>query len=228
MASITDARDFMPALSVALDVREAEGRSPGARVASLIGDQRVLLLLDNLEQVVSAAPEIAELITKCPGLKLLVTSRAPLRISHEREYPLAPLKLPDPDESMSVESMRDAPAVALFVECARKAKPGFDMTPDNAADVVAVCRRLDGLPLALELAGARIRLLSPKVCWGGLIGPDFSARGSAGATSTLRATIDEPLLLTETEKRSSGECPCSGAITIDGRSDIYRRLPGHR
>src|SRR6266545_2690408 len=145
-----------------LDVKEAEGRTLGDGVAALIGDRKALLLLDNLEQVVSAASELAGLIERCPGLRIVTTSRTPLRIAAEREYPLAPLALPpssDPDET---ESLMAYPAVALFVDRARKARGSFELMPENAGVVAAVCRRLDGLPLALELAAARLRLLSPE------------------------------------------------------------------
>ncbi|MBV8218680.1 MAG: adenylate/guanylate cyclase domain-containing protein, partial [Solirubrobacterales bacterium] len=94
MADITDPADFLPALADALDVKEAEGRTPGQGVVSLLGDKSALLLLDNLEQIVQAAPEVARLVERCPGLRIATTSRTPLRIAAEREYPLAPLTLP--------------------------------------------------------------------------------------------------------------------------------------
>ena len=183
---------MIPAIADALDVKEAEERTLGEGLAELIGDKKALLLLDNLEQVVSAAPEVASLIERCPALRLVTTSRTPLRIAAEREYPLATLGLP--------------PAVALFVERARLSRGSFELTDDNAEAVEAVCQRLDGLPLALELAAARLRLLSPEALLERLdhalqvltSGPvDVPER-----QQTLRATIDwSHSLLSEPEQR---------------------------
>jgi class 3 adenylate cyclase len=147
LADVGDPAQFVPALADALDVKEAEERTLGEGIAALIGEKKALLLLDNLEQLVAVAPEVAELISHCPELRIVATSRTPLRIAVEREYPLAPLEVP--------------PAVELFVERARAARGTFELTPENADSVEAVCRRLDGLPLAVELAAARLRILSP-------------------------------------------------------------------
>ena len=150
--------DFVPALAAALDVKEAEDRTLGEGIVSLIGDRKALLLLDNLEQVVSAAPEVARLVERCPSLRIVTTSRTPLRIAAEREYPLAPLALPPSSDGDSIESL-----MAYSGDRAvRRARPSrrtasFALTPQNAGAVAAVCRRLDGLPLALELAAARLR-----------------------------------------------------------------------
>src|SRR5204863_1312745 len=103
LADVTDAEQFLPALADALDVKEAEGRTLGDGIAALIGDRKALLLLDNLEQVVSAAPDIARLIERCPGLLIVTTSRTPLRIAAEYEYPLAPLGLPPTADSDATE-----------------------------------------------------------------------------------------------------------------------------
>ena len=99
LADVTDAAQFLPALADALDVKEAEGRTLGDGVVALIGDKKALLLLDNLEQIVAAAPEVAELVERCPGLRIVTTSRTPLRIAAEREYPLAPLGRPSSSDS---------------------------------------------------------------------------------------------------------------------------------
>jgi class 3 adenylate cyclase len=162
LAEVTDPADFLPAVADALDVKEAEGRTLGDGVAALIGDRKALLLLDNLEQVVVAASEVAGLIERCPALRIVATSRAPLRIAAEREYQLAPLELPPASDPGSIESLIEYPAIALFVERVRTTSGSFELTPENAEAVAAVCRRLDGLPLALELAAARLRLLSPE------------------------------------------------------------------
>jgi predicted ATPase/class 3 adenylate cyclase len=191
-ADVTDPAQFVPALADALDVKEAEERTLDEGVAALIGDKKALLLLDNLEQLLSAAPEVAGLIARCPALRVVITSRTPLRIGAEREYALAPLDLP--------------PAIELFVERARTTRSTFELTNENAEAVEAVCRRLDGLPLAIELAAARLRLLSPEALLQRLdhalqvltSGPrDIPAR-----QQTLRATIDwSHSLLAESEQR---------------------------
>ena len=206
LADILEADTFVRALAAALDVKEAEERTLGDGVISLIGDNKALLLLDNLEQIVSAAPDIARLVAACPRLRIVITSRTLLRIAAEREFPLAPLALPASADAGSSELLLDYPAVALFVERARASKGGFALTPQNAGAVIEVCRRLDGLPLALELAAARLRILSPEALLERLdhalnvltSGP----RDTAERHHTLRATIDwSHALLTESEQR---------------------------
>ena len=192
LADVTDPDDVVPAIAQALDVKESDERTLGDGIVALIGDRRALLLLDNLEQVVSAAPEAADLVARCPGLHLVITSRTPLRIAAEREYPLAPLE---------VDS-----AVALFAERATAAKGSFEVTAENAAVVETLCRRLDGLPLALELAAARLRLLSPEALLERLDRAldvlTSGHRDSAERHQTLRATIGfSHSLLTESEQR---------------------------
>jgi non-specific serine/threonine protein kinase len=124
--------------------------------------KRLLLVLDNFEQVVEAAPILAELLAAAPGLKLLVTSREALHISSEVEIAVAPLELPAPDPAPAPERLRDVAAIELFVQRARAAQADFSLTPANAPAVVEICTRLDGLPLAIELAAARIKVLSPE------------------------------------------------------------------
>src|SRR6202007_2197492 len=108
-----------------------------------------------------AAPLLAELLNVSPSLKLLVTSRAALHVYHEQEFPVPPLALPDSKSLPSLEGIAQSPAIALFVQRAAAVKPNFTLTEDNAAAVAEICARLDGLPLAIELAAARAKLLSP-------------------------------------------------------------------
>jgi predicted ATPase len=122
----------------------------------------VLLVLDNVEQVVDAAPEIGQLLTMTERLRILATSREPLGLSGEREYPVPPLDLPDIDALPSLEALSQFEAVRLFVDRATAVKPGFEVTNENAPAVAEICARLDGLPLAIELAAARIKILSPE------------------------------------------------------------------
>ena len=161
MADVYHPADFLPALAAELDVKEAEGRTLGDGVVSLIGDKKALLLLDNLEQVVAAAPDVAWLAERCPALRIVTTSRTQLRIAAEREYLLDTLALPPASTPVSTESLMTYSAVALFVERGQTTRSSFELTPENAGAVAAICRRLDGLPLALELAAARLRLLFP-------------------------------------------------------------------
>lgn len=128
-------------------MKEAEERSVAEGIVALVGERRVLLVLDNLEQIVAAAPDVAGLVARCPELRIVVTSRTPLRIAGERLYPLQPLPADD--------------AVALFEARARAVSSDFRPTEHTEA-VADICRRLDGLPLALELAAARLRLLGPE------------------------------------------------------------------
>ena len=159
LASVTTAADVLPTVGIALDIAEAHGRSALDAICTVIGDRRVLLVLDNLEQVLAAAGDIAALVARCPALQVIATSRAPLKIGAEVEFVLPPLDLPAQDASLG--TMRACPSVALFLQRAEKVKPGFVLTAANAAMVGAICRRLDGLPLALELAAARVRILEP-------------------------------------------------------------------
>jgi predicted ATPase/class 3 adenylate cyclase len=206
LAAVTDASDFVPAVADALAVKEAEGRSQAEGIVALIGDKQALLLLDNLEQVVSAAPDIAALVTQCPELRILTTSRTPLWFDAERGYALGPLALPPQETREALESLMAYPAVALFVERAKVARSGFELTADSAPVVVAVCRRLDGLPLAIELAAARTRLLSAEALLQRLDHAldllTTGQRDRPDRQQTLRATIDwSHSLLAASEKR---------------------------
>lgn len=154
--------DLVDVIARSLRLQEAEGQSQQEAVILALRDRRLLLVLDNFERFVPSAPRVAELLALAPRLSLLVTSRIPLRIRGEHEVQLEPLSLPDPgDERM--EAVASSEAVALFLERARMVAPRLALTAENASTVAAICRRLDGLPLALELAAARLRNLSPVV-----------------------------------------------------------------
>jgi len=206
LADVSEPDAFVPALANALDAKEAEDRTLRDGIVSLIGDRKALLLLDNLEQIVTVAPEVADLIERCPSLRIAITSRTLLKIEAEREYPLGPLAVPPSSAEGSAESLLDYSAAALLVERARTAKTSFEVTAANAEAIGAVCRRLDGLPLALELAGARLRLLSPEALLERLDHAlevlTSGRRDSPGRQQTLRATIDwSHSILTEPEQR---------------------------
>ena len=134
---------------------------PEERVLEFLARRSALLVLDNLEQIADAGDVVSRLLTTAPGLRILATSRRPLHLVDEHLYPVAPLPVPDLDSDREPDEL-DTGAVALFVRRARMVKPTFTLNPANVADIVALCRRLDGLPLAIELAAARSRLLGPK------------------------------------------------------------------
>ena len=158
LAAARDPDQVIPAIAQALGVSSRSG-SVQALLATLGPETNMLLLLDNFEHVVDAAPAIADLLKGAPGLTALVTSREPLKVGGEREYPIAPLPLPDTTTEISPEQLADLDPVRLFAERAQAVSPAFALTPDNAAAVAEICRRLDGLPLAIELAAARVKAL---------------------------------------------------------------------
>jgi predicted ATPase len=128
-------------------------------VTGYLGDRRALLVLDNLEQLDGAAGVVSGLLAAAPDLVVLATSRRPLHLPGEQELPVPPLRVPS---QASVEEVAACGAARLFVQQAAMARPGFTLTAGNAADVAAICGRLDGLPLAIELAASRVRLLAPR------------------------------------------------------------------
>jgi predicted ATPase/DNA-binding XRE family transcriptional regulator len=161
LASLADPALVVPTAARSMGLSVAGGQSPHETLSAYLQEKRLLLVLDNFEHLMEAAPEVAELLSSCPDLTVLITSRAPLRLRGEREYPVPPLDVPDPSRVPDVEEIVDAPAARLFVERAQEASPTFELTVTNAAAVAAICRRLDGLPLALELAAAKVRFLGP-------------------------------------------------------------------
>ena len=168
LASINDATLVIPTIAhtLGLQHRYAERQQPHAEhmeyLKTFLREKQSLLLLDNFEQVVDAAPDIAELLVACPRLKILVTSRAALHLSGEHEFPLPPLALPDGTSPLPVHELTQYAAIALFLQRAMAIKPDFDVTTANVQTIAMICRRLDGLPLAIELAAARIKLLPPQ------------------------------------------------------------------
>ncbi|MEZ4561940.1 MAG: tetratricopeptide repeat protein [Thermomicrobiales bacterium] len=160
LTTITDPSLLPAAMAQALGLREQGNREALAQVVDLANDQSLLLVLDNFEHVQVAAPEVSRLLSRCPDLRLLVTSRSPLRIQGEHELPIFPLAVPpDDDGAYALHELLEYPSIRLFVERAQAVDPGFRLTEENGGAVAAICRRLDGLPLALELAAARTRIL---------------------------------------------------------------------
>jgi predicted ATPase len=161
LAPITDPGLGAPAIAQALGLHEAGDEPLDRTLAAFLRDRAALLVPDNFEQVVEAAPLVANLLGGCPRLTVLATSRVRLRVSGEREHAVPPLGLAEPDERSTVADVAAAEAARLFGERAQAVREDSALTPENAAAVATICRRLDGLPLAIELAAARVKVLPP-------------------------------------------------------------------
>ena len=197
LASVSDPNVIASTIAQTLGVRESGGQRPQESLKDYMRKNvtaPLLLLVDNFEHLLSAAPMLAELLALAPGLKILVTSRAALRVHGEYEFALPTLALPDSRASYTLSSLEEWPGIALFVQRAAAVKSGFSLTPENASAVVEICARLDGLPLAIQLAAARIKLLSPTAMRGRLVSRlrllTSGARDLPARQQTLRQTID--------------------------------------
>jgi predicted ATPase/DNA-binding CsgD family transcriptional regulator len=162
LAPVSDPEQVMPAIAKALGLWEALDRPLLDQVRDYLREQHLLLLLDNFEHVAAASPQLAALLVSCPRLHLLVTSRATLHLSGEYEFPVPPLPTPDLTQLPEQQALAQVAAVRLFVERAHAIQPAFGLTQANARTIAEICVRLDGLPLAIELAAARIKLLPPQ------------------------------------------------------------------
>src|SRR5215470_18112195 len=152
----------MAVIAQALGLWEAGDLPVEEQVQAVLRERHLLLLLDNFEQVVQGAPQLASLLVSCPGLRLLVTSRAALHLSGEHEFPISPLAVPDLTQLPSPEALTQEASVRLFVLRTQAIQPAFGVTPANARAIAEICVQLDGLPLAIELAAARSKLLPPQ------------------------------------------------------------------
>ncbi len=162
LASISDADLVIPTIAQMFGLRDAGEQPLSERLQAYLYEKHMLLLLDNFEQVEAAAGLLSELVALCPGLKFLVTSRSVLHVRGEHEFPVLPLALPDSRHLPEKETLVQNPAIALFIQRAQSIKPDFRITNANAPIIAEICTRLDGLPLAIELAAARIKLLPPQ------------------------------------------------------------------
>jgi predicted ATPase/DNA-binding XRE family transcriptional regulator len=194
LAPISDSALVIPTIARALGVTEVGTETVLETVKRFLADRQILLVLDNFEQVGAAAPAVAELLMACPGVQALVTSRIALRVRGERLYPVPPLLLPNLARLPPVADLAGIPTVALFLERAQAVMPGFAISETNAAAIAAICVRLDGLPLAIELAAARIRVFAPEALLTRLNDPlkllTGGARDLPTRQQTLRATVD--------------------------------------
>jgi len=162
LAAINDSALVASTIAQTLGIKEAAGSGLLEQLREFLSARQMLLLIDNLEQVIAAAPLVGELLNASPQLKVLVTSREPLRISGEHEFAVQPLAVPASDDLPNTEALSQYPAIELFLARAAAVKPDFQLTPENARAIVEVCARLDGLPLAIELAAARTKILTPQ------------------------------------------------------------------
>jgi predicted ATPase/DNA-binding SARP family transcriptional activator len=181
--------------TVARTLELSEGGEPvEVELKRFLSQRELLLVIDNFEQLLPAVPMLGELLEAAPGLKVLVTSRALLHLSGEHQYPVPPLDVPELDGTVDPATLAQLPAVSLFVERARALKPGYVLTSNNAGAICKICRRLDGLPLAIELAAARIRLLDADALLARLEQrlPLLTGGGSdtPARQQTLRSTFD--------------------------------------
>jgi predicted ATPase/DNA-binding CsgD family transcriptional regulator len=244
LGPVGDPELAVSAIAQALELEEAGERSLFERLKEHLQDKGLLLVLDNFEHVAQAAPVVTELLTACPHLKVLATSRQALHLSGEQEYPVPPLELPDMEHLPETGDLLKSPAVALFVARARAVKPDFRLIGESAEAVAGICHRLDGLPLAIELAAARVRLLSPRALLARLEQRLPLLTGGAldlpERQQTLRNTIDwSHDLLDEEERRlfrrlsvfvggctlEAAEAVCntiedSSAATLDGLTSL--------
>src|SRR5215203_738497 len=162
LAATADPSLVVPTVVRTLGLIEASNQPPEEVLKGYLRDRHILLVLDNFEQVLEAAPLIDEVLYAAPSVKVLVTSRTPLRLYGEHEFPISPLSLPQSEAMCSTEHLADYGAIRLFLDRAKAVKPEFSLTEENTRAVAEICQRLDGLPLAIELAAARVKLLPPQ------------------------------------------------------------------
>jgi predicted ATPase/DNA-binding SARP family transcriptional activator len=235
LAPLTDPDLVLPALARAVGVR-AFGSEPATAIAERLGAARLLLVVDNVEHLAAAGPGLASLLPACPGLRLLATGRSRLRVRGEQAYPVAPLAVPGAPDRLRPRAptaavVAEADAVALFVARARAVDPEFRLSDDNAGLVAEVTRHLDGLPLAIELAAARSRLLSPAALLAQLASPlDVLAAGPWDAPArqrTLRATVAWSYRLLDPPAQAlfAALAAFSGGATLDAAAAVAGTVP---
>ena len=194
LAPLRDAAPFPSVLAQTLGINEVAGEAPQQTLERHLQDRRMLLVLDNFEHLLAAAPVVAALVGACPQLTVLVTSRAPLRLGGEHQFLVPPLPLPEAEDlALDVILEHDSPAAELFRQRAQAVTSTFELTAANAIAVARICRRLDGLPLAIELAAARVKLFPPQTLLGMLDSSLHLLTGGARdlpeRQQTLRGTV---------------------------------------
>jgi len=226
LAALERPEDVPAGIVEALGIIVLSGESPAEAAQRFLAAKHLLLVADNLEQLLNAAPFLGRLLEACPSLTILATSREPLALQAEERYPVTPLALPDPRSPLDTAALAATDAVALFCERARTHDPGFDLARGNAAAVADLCRRVDGLPLAIELAAARCGLLSPAEIADrletALGAPGAGARDAPARQQTLGATIDWSYdLLSAAEQRCFARFAVfAGGSTVEAAETI--------
>ena len=230
LASVADPELVAPTVAATLGLQEVGGETVLEMLESHLRDKTMLLLLDNFEHLLAADGLVAHLVGSCPSLKVMVTSRAVLHLASEHVYAVPPLALPDREPLLPVENLVACDAIALFVQRARAARATFALTEENAAAVVDVCHRLDGLPLAIELAAAWVRILTPRAMLARLehrfqllVG---GARDLPARQQTLRAAIDWSFSLLDSEEQRlfARLAAFVGGFTLDAAETVCANL----
>jgi len=211
LATLTDHTLVTSSVAQVLGVRESGDQPLLEGIKDYLQDKRLLLVLDNFEQVLEAAPQAGEILSAAPRLKVLATSRIPLGIYGEREYAVPPLAIPDPKRLPTLEVLSQYEAVRLFIERAEATKAGFEITSENAPAVAEICARLDGLPLAIELAAARIKLLPPS---------SILAR----LTNRLKLLTGGARDLPERQRTLRGAIEWSHTLLDEGEKSLFARM----
>ncbi len=232
LAAINDPELVIPTIAVALGLQERGTNCSLERLKTLLRDKQLLVLLDNFEQVLPAAPLLSDLLSFCPRLKLLVTSRALLQIEGEYAFRIPPLEVPGSQRLAEHEALSHIASVALFVQRMQAMLPGFQLTGENARDIAAICMRLEGVPLALELAAARCKLLSPRALLSQLEHPlEVLIRGRQDAPlrhQTLRNTLNwnDNLLSPDEQTLFRRLAVFAGGCTLQAAEAISAALGG--
>ncbi len=231
LASLRDAGLLTSAIARRVGVREGDARPVDEHVIETLRPRETLLLLDNFEHLIDAGPMVSALLDACPSLKVLVTSRAPLRLRGEQQYAVVPLALPPPDTSL--DALAGVPAVTLLIERAHARRANFTLTVDNARAISAICHRVDGLPLALELAAARLALFSPQELLARLDRTlDILADGPRDVPAhqqTLRATLEwsHDLLTTSEQAVFRRLAVCASGCALEDAEQICVAVAAH-
>ena len=225
LAALSDPQLVVPTIARELGLKESGNRPLLEQVQVFIGEHQFLLVLDNFEQIVDAAEVLEELLAACPRLSILVTSRAVLHVSTEQVVPVTPLSLPSLSTSLN-EDIAESAAVTLFVQRARTILPSFHVTPTNARAIAEVCVRLDGLPLAIELAAARVKLLPPQALLARLSQRLHLLTGASRSLPARQQTLRNTLQWSYDLLRTTGASALSPALGLCGRLDAFgRRVP---
>jgi predicted ATPase/DNA-binding CsgD family transcriptional regulator len=221
LAAVRDPSLVPASIAQGIGLQDARGQSLLEHMTSYLADREVLLILDNFEHVLPAGEFVAELLGASSDLRILVTSRSPLHVSGEQEFPVPPLRLPEPASVVSAASLAGCESAQLFAARAAASVPGFTVTGENAEAIAGIVRRLDGLPLAIELAAARVKLLPPEAVLARLTDSlallVSGSRDVPGRQRTLRATIAwSHDLLSEPARRLLAACSVfRGGIGLD-------------